>query len=445
MVAIVNPGFTGRTLALALCASVALSTGLAQTVEPKPLEWGFEQRVRNENWDNIMDFNDNTADTRNQIRYRTRLWVNVPVSPNIDIFAGLNQETNQIVVQRAPYRVDEIIMDNAYIDFKKVFVKGLSLRVGRQNIIKGEGFLLLEGNPYDGSRSVYFNAVDLAYSFKKSKLELIGIDDPVRDRFLPRLNDHHKPLIEWNEQALGAYYTDKNLRNTTVEAYCFWKKEFGDTRASTNAQYQPDRHLYTAGGRAVHQLNKTWSVTGEFALQWGRQHPDTGVRGWGGYGYVKRTSPRPGHPYLLAGYWGLSGDDPKTKNTVEGWDPLFSRWPKWSELYLYTLFKEKGVAYWTNLGMWEGEAGWSPGKLGFRATYSHMGAYQPFAGSTKLYSSGLTRGDLYQGRVDFAMDKHWSGHVLWEQLLPGDFYATRNPSYFLRFEMIYAIKGAFKL
>ena len=96
-------------------------------------------------------------------------------------------------------------------DFYQLFVKGLSLRLGRQNLIKGEGFLILEGNPWDGSRSIYHNAAVLAYERGKSKLELIGIFDPRMDRYLPRINDKHRQLVEWNESALGAYYTDTRL------------------------------------------------------------------------------------------------------------------------------------------------------------------------------------------------------------------------------------------
>ena len=64
--------------------------------------------------------------------------------------------------------------------------------------MKGEGFLLFEGDAGDGSRSIYFNAVNLAYSWKKSKLELIGIMSPKRDRMLPRFNDQHKILQDWD-------------------------------------------------------------------------------------------------------------------------------------------------------------------------------------------------------------------------------------------------------
>jgi hypothetical protein len=434
-----------RQLLPAVLVLVCAPPVLPQTAEHS-LEWGFEQRVRNENWDNIMDFNDGTADVRNQIRYRTRLWMNLPVTDSIDVYAGLNQETNQIIRARTPWKVDEGIIENAYIDFKRLFVKGLSLRVGRQNLIRGEGFLMLEGNPYDGSRSIYFNAVDLAYSWKKSKLELIGISDPAYDRYFPQINDRHRSLIEWNEQALGAYYTNKDSAKTSIESYYFYKKEFHDYRAPSNPQFQPDRYIHTAGGRVVRTLAKNLSLTGEFAFQWGNQHPHTAIRGWGGYSYVKKQFAGDKKPYVLGGYWGMSGDDPKTTNRIEAWDPLFSRWPKFSELYIYTQLKETGVAYNTNLGMWQGEVGFSPAKpLQFRGTYYHMNAYHPFAGSPKIFSTGLTRGDLYETRLDFKLNKSWSGHVLWEHLLPGNFYAGETPGYFLRFEMIYLLKGTVRL
>ena len=435
-----------RSFVLTLLACAVAPAQAPQPSGERALEWGFEQRVRNENWDNIMDFNDGMADLRNQIRWRTRLWMNAPVSSNIDVFVGLDQETNQIIRTHTPWRMDEGIIENLYIDFKKVFVKGLSLRVGRQNMIKGEGFLILEGDCYDGSRSIYMNAADLAYSWKKSKLELIGILDPKRDRFLPRINNRNRLLTEWDEQALGAYYTDKNHPHTSLEAYYFYKKEVNDYRAPSNPQFQPDRHISTAGGRVVQTLTKTWSLTGEFALQWGRQHPNTAISGWGGYGYLKRQSASRTKPYVQLGWWGFSGDDPKTKDRIEGWDPIFGRWPKWSELYIYSQFREKGVAYWTNTGMWMGEAGFAPTKkLGMRATYYHMDSFQPFPGSTAIFGTGTRRGEMYQARVDLKANKNWSGHVLWEHLLPGNFYSAQSPGYFLRFEVIYLLKGTVHL
>ncbi len=429
---------------LLLAAALALSVlppGRAQNNgenPPKTFEFGFEQRVRNENWNNILDYSDAADDEREQIRYRTRVWAKAPITSSIDAFVGLNQETNQKMGKVNKF--DEIVFENAYLDFKKLFVKGLSLRVGRQNLMKGEGFLIFEGGSGDGSRSIYFNAADLAYSWKKSKVELIGILNPAFDRMLPRIHDQHKPLQDWNESAVGVYYTDNNRPRTAWEAYYFLKKETNDYLPPTNPQFQPDRHISTAGGRVVQKLTKTWSATGEFAAQWGAQHPDVPIHGWGGYGYLKKQFEHPWKPYALAGWWGFSGDDPKTKNTIEGWDPIFSRWPKWSELYIYSQVKEVGVGYWTNLGMWQGEFGIQPRKwLAARGTWYHMDAFHPFPGSQKIFGQGTGRGENGQVRVDFMPDPHWKAHVLYETQLPGDFYRVQNTGYFLRFEVSYLL------
>ncbi len=415
-----------------------LSPGWAQ--DGPAIEVGVEQRVRNENWNNIMDWSNGADDQRNQVRYRTRLWTKVAVSDNYDFVVGLNQETN--VINGRANRFDEIIFETAYLDIHRLFHKSLSLRVGRQNIMKGEGFLLLEGDPWDGSRTIYQNAAVLTYTRKKETLELIGILNPAYDSFLPRIHDQHRLLQEWDEAAIGTYYTNKNYKNTTIEGYYFYKKEVRDTRAQTSYQFQPDRHVHTTGGRLTRQLRPGYTAVGEFAVQRGAQHGGVNLSGWGGYGYLKRTFSHRTKPYLLGGYWGHSGDDPATKDRDEGWDPLFARWPKWSEAYIYSQFPERGVAYWTNDSIWQAEFGMTPTKrMDARVTYYHIGAFQPFAaGPAKVFADGTMRGHQLQGRLGFTLNKDLTGHVLYERHSPGAFYTGHDAGYFLRFEVIYQMK-----
>ncbi|MGE5645590.1 MAG: hypothetical protein ACM336_07350 [Acidobacteriota bacterium] len=408
----------------------------------RTFEFGFEQRVRNENWNNIFDYGDGTDDQRNQIRYRTRVWFQAPITDNIEVFVGLNQETNQWLYPSRQNHFDEVLFENAYVNIKKLFVKGLSLKVGRQNLPKGEGFLLLDGTSGDGSRTIYFDAVNLAYSWKKSKVELIGIMNPKRDRMFPVFHDQQKILQDWDESAAGVYYTDNNHKNVGLEGYYFYKKETNDYLPPTNPQFQPDRHISTAGGRAVRRLPRGWSLTGEFAGQWGAQHGGADVHGWGGYGYAKKEWKTRWRPYALGGWWGFSGDDPATKGAIEGWDPLFSRWPKWSELYIYSQVREVGVAYWTNTGMWQAETGFSPHKmLAARLTWYHMNAFHPFPGAQSVFGDGTGRGENLQARLEFIPNKNWKAHVLYETQRAGDYYRAQAPGYFLRFEVSYAMTG----
>lgn len=405
-------------------------------------DYGFEQRVRNENWNNIFDWNDTLDDQRVQVRYRTRLWFKGPLSTNVDFHAGLNQETCQIVTPGTPFKFDEVIFETAYLDFKKLFVQGLSLRVGRQNLVKGEGFLFLEGTPYDGSRTIYSNAAVLAYAFHKSKIEAIGIFNPRTDRFLPRIHNRSRQLIEWDDRAAGLYYTGNQNRRTALETYWFLKKESGDRRAATHPQYQPGLHVHTAGARVVRRLGGRWSVTGELARQWGGRDDGKTIAGLGGYGYLKRSFGGRKQHAASIGYYGMSGDDPATRGRVEGWNPLFSRWPKWSEMLIYSQFREVGAAYWTNTGMWFAEAVVSPWKpVNARFTYYRMHAGHPFPGDPRTFGAGARRGDMPQVRVDIRVNPSWSGHVLYEHMAPGSFYSRRSHAYFLRFEAIYAWQG----
>jgi hypothetical protein len=416
----------------------AVEPAVAQS-EPSGFTIGFEQRVRNERWSNIMDFSDRLPYDRNQIRWRTRLWTNIPLHNSIDVFVGLDQETNQIVSPRRPWRTDEVIVENAYIDIKRLFSPEWSLRAGRQNIMLGEGFLILEGGPWDGSRAIYFNAVNLARTTGKSKLQLMAMADPSTESMLPHVHCQNRSLVEWDENAAGVYYTSKHLRNTLIDVYGIWKREFNDRRSPLTVQFQPDKRVNTAGVRVTRRLGKSYAVAGEFALQSGRQSPGTPVKGHAGYAYVKRTFANWRQAYVQAGYWGFSGDDPKTA-VIEDWDPLFARWPKWSELYIYSQFHERGVGYWTNLGMTQFEGGFSPvGKVKARATYYSMHAFHPFTrGNPTIFGYGSGRGDNFQVRGDISVNRNWSGHALYEHHLPGNFYSRRTPGHFIRFEILFS-------
>ena len=410
----------------------------------RSVEVGFEQRVRNENWNNILDYSDKTDDQRNQIRYRTRLWSSIHPLPKIDINVGLDQETNEIIIPKTPFKFDEIIFESLNVEFHDILTKGLSFKVGRQNLMKDDGWIFIEGNPWDGSRAVYSNAFDLNYAWGKSKFEAIGVWNPAHDRFLPRIHNVNRQLVEWDEQAIGGIFSHSPRKDTDLEAYYFLKKEYHDRRPPSNPQFQPDRHVNTAGGRLVRRFHGDWTWIAEGDEQWGEGHGGVDICGWGAYSNLRKKLKTPGQPYIQGGWYGFSGDNPSTQSTNEGWDPLFSRWPAWSELYIYSQFKEKGVAYWTNLSMWQAETGFSPWKkANWRFTYYRMDAFQRFAGSQAIFGPGTGRGNMFQSRLDFTLSPQLRGHALYEVMLPGSYYRVGDPGYFLRFEMIYALKHKF--
>ena len=444
---------TTSFVTFALWAATATAVfGQSATPAPAPapapvpaVQLGFEERIRTENWDNIIDHNELKGDLRHQWRFRTRVWANIPLGNMVTFAVGLNNESKkQTGSAELPLVRDETIFETLYVDLKPT--KQLSARIGRQNIMKGDGFILFDGTSGDGSRTAYMNAAVVGYAFSpKAKIELLAIDDPSLDDILPIITDKQKRLTEWNERLGGVYYTDTRHKGTDVQAYYLYKKSWNDYRALTSAQHQPDRHTSTMGARVAQTVKPGFVLTGEFAEQWGTRKPSTDIRAWAGYANAKYTFNHPWKPAVLFGFTGMSGDDPSSSN-YEQWDPVMSRWPKWSELYIYSQVPEVGVAYWTNIGMWQGEVTAAPTKkLGLRGTYYHLTAFHPFPGSASTFSNGKNRGNLYQARLDYTYSPMFKGHVLYERLTPGNFYTFKDPGYFFRVEFIYTFTKSFPI
>jgi hypothetical protein len=61
--------------------------------------------------------------------------------------------------------------------------------------------------------------------------------------------------------------------------------------------------------------------------------------------------------------------------------------------------------------------------------YHHLMAPHSPAAPTPLYGSGKTRGDLVISKVSYQLSKAVSGHLLWEYLKPGSYYAPGADSY----------------
>jgi len=440
-----------RNFVTALAATLALAAPSAYAQTPNKLDIGFEERVRSEEWNNITDHSDLVNDGHLHYRLRTRLWGQYSIGSDLELAAGINQENRKVQRPDVAYNGRQIFFDTLSVNWR--FSPGWAIKAGRQDIMRGEGLIFMDGNALDGSRSAYYNAIDLSRQLgTASKVEFIAISNPRQDKYLPRLGDPDNPnlvqrLTEWDERALALYYTGREIKDTTLDAYYVYKTETNDYRAPANAMFQPDRHLSTVGGRMERTLSGGWSANGELAYQFGTQaaNPAQGlaskaIGAYAGYAHVKKAFDAPWKPRVSLGYIALSGTDPNS-NRIGGWDPLFSRWPKWSELYVYSQPAEKAVGYWTNTGMIEAELRVSPAScLDLRATYYKMSAMEAPGAVTSTWGPGKTRGDLYQLRADLKLNDSFKGHALYEHLAPGNFYQAQDPGYLFRLEVTYTFK-----
>ena len=439
-----------RKLTVGLLAVVLLTTGFAfaqssasQKATPKGVTFGVDGRFRTDDYNNTDETNASNDESR-FLRIRTRPYIGVNMGDYVEGYARLGNEvwkryyvTNPATGKSVsvPVSAGDIWFDNAYLNFKKLpYLPGVSLKIGRQDILKGDGFFLFTGRSGYGPREINFDAFILAYTRGKQKLELMGFWNPQNDDFYPEINGNFASIPTINVsgptyandvgtvQSLGAYYTGRQLKNTDIDGYFFFVKEYemaskalpgaAPSFAGTyhNIQYQPDRHLGEFGGRVVQRFPMDIVVHANFTGQAGTQdamttansplfanvnnpngpqtagcatgiatcgYQQVNIRAWGFYPFATKYFPNvKTKPYVRVVSMLLSGQDPKNLKTNGNFDLTFSRWafspsPFYENGYASPLFTDEGVnnltqelgptpAYLSNSKAFGVEAGFTP-------------------------------------------------------------------------------------
>jgi hypothetical protein len=401
-------------------------------------KFSFWERIRQESSDNVSSLNDGGTDSSAYMRLRTSLGGQWRPNDTWEINLRLTNENRYYLAPKADpklkknFGINEVFVDQLNVKWKNPGRLPLTLTLGRQDLMLGEGFVIFDGGPLDGSRSAYFNALRLDYALKnKNNLTFFYVRQPRTDTLLPRLNDVSQPLVEQDEQGIGLYFSCW-LKKTAVEAYLFRKDTFQNGLL-------PEGALHVAGGRAVVPFTQKLSLTGEGALQLGTRG-DSKRSGLGGYFHLDYKSglvfPLPGQ-LTLGGIY-LSGDDPATARH-EGWDAAFSRWPKWSDSLIYLQAKETRVADWTNFISIYGSLLFEPlEKIKLNLAWHHLLAAEKTLPSALLSGTGRGRGELLIVKLTYDIGKNLAGRFIWENFSPGNFYfAGANAYNWIQFELFF--------
>ncbi len=435
-----------------LLVSVFASSAYAEV----KTDFGASFRLRQEVWDNLVALDTLTsasAKDRDFFRLRVSAWGKATFNKDITLYAKLTTEPKYHI---GSYKVnakgdkldeDELIVDNIYIDFKNIFGAPVDLKIGRQDFLGpnglGEGFLILDGTPGDGSRSFYFNAARLTWRIaEKHSIDLVYITDPQTDTYMPVLHPgNKKQLTASNEQGYVAYSKNKIGDAFTIDPYYIYKIEnaFGST---------PKLKLNTLGARAVFSQDN-WTLKGEFAHQFGNYDGGRDRTGNGGYLFVGRKYPSVTlKPEFELGFVYLSGDDPSTAKH-EGWNPLFSRAPYWNELIIYTMIfetlKDAGPipGYWTNMLIYKAGAKVAlTDATGLSAAYSYLAADEKTSGlNPAMFSNdGKGRGHMLQGMLTHNFNKRFNGFLQLEYFMPQGFYNDNaKNALFFRWQLQYTL------
>jgi hypothetical protein len=396
-------------------------------------------------------------------RYRARVGATVTPCKDIDLDFRLVYEPEhfcqpdrQLQARNESY-IDEWITNEAIFDRFSVTWRepcGLPLRavIGRQDIILGNGWLVLDGTPLDNSRTIFFDAVRLTWDLAacNTTIDTIYINQHAdSDRWIEPFCDKDYHNIEQDEQGAIIWIANKSLAKTEVDGYFIYKHdradlgtEPGDIGSGHMAPWQAgdNADIYTFGTRVVHDLTDNINLMGEIAGQFGNKNGQS-LCAMGANTLATYKFNDPLKHEIHVGYEFLSGDESGTDGRTEQFDPLWGRWARFSELLAYTHALENRPGEATNLHRVNVGVSCAPcEKITLGADYNLLFANHNSYGGRGIFSTSPDsnfRGQLIAGRMTYQFSKHISGHLLAELFFPGNFY---NNSYnevagFFRYEL----------
>ncbi|WP_295389379.1 alginate export family protein [uncultured Thiodictyon sp.] len=439
-----------------------------QTFGPATL--GADGRLREIYIGNVGLNTQSPSGNRSFQRYRLRAWGEYKVGERFGVAARLLWEGRHYALPlkstwAAPgfqtWWNGDVLFDKLTLDFKKIGGLPLTLKAGRQDVMLGNGWLVMDGTPLDGSRTLYMDAarVTCAVDSIKTTFDLLYINNsPNTARFPTPLGGGTEDQTEQFETGGILYARNKSLlKDTDLDAYYIYKHNnpndtVGNLRNASGAPFASPAdagEVNALGVRIDSKLTPAWAVRAEAAGEWGGTKPypgaprqDLAAFGFNGRLTYAFNDKRANRLHLDLEY--LSGDDPHTKAN-ESFDPLWGRWPQWSELMIYQWPLDSRVGQATNLTRLN--LGWlakvhptTEVLLDYHALWANQQSTRSPAQLVNISQNGNFRGHLFTGWVKTKFNAHVSGHLVAEYLAPGAFYAAnrRDGSYFLRAEVVLA-------
>jgi hypothetical protein len=371
----------------------------------KPL---FGLRLRQEYLQNVFYFDENN-DSRNWLRLRTRLGLQWNRGNHRVEVRAANEFRDIYEPDIRWIPLDEVILDRAAWTWGTDPEGPYTLIIGRQDIIWDDGFLMLEGHPLDGSRSIYHNAVRMQFRDNRGEFEVLGITGQQVDDYVLAGDENTERLLSDNDETAVAF---RYKHNSGKAMSLIWKKEslverpYWDWCNVTFGLRLPWR-TWIAEGAIQRNSSAEWAYAFQFR---GSANLYAGGRG-------------------EVGYFHYSGE---SENSAAFKTP-YGRWPKWSELYLYTLIGEAGPAAWQNIaGAHLHMHQEISDELGLRFSAYYLSALEP---------EWTSRGILLQSEIKYEYNSWISTHFLWEYLQPNEDFATApENAHFLRWEINFDYK-----
>jgi hypothetical protein len=347
----------------------------------------------------------------------------------------------------------------------------LSATVGRQDMIFGVGWLILDSTPNDGSRTIgAFDAARFTYDWANTntKVDVIYVDQGAEsDRFLEPINDQDRGLREQDERGAILYLTNTSWKPVQLEGFFIYRNDNPIDQQLSNFPYGWSRkaEIYTFGAAVAGTQGDHWKYRAEAAIQRGDrsetlegtptgQGPfftvgavgrERDLEAYGALSTIEYQFKDPHDNATHLTYEYASGDDPGTEGVDEQFDLLWGEWPRWSELLIYTYSYETEVSNNTNLHRLNlGHRFNINSKWSVTADYHALWADQN-TGATdppqrlRVSTNDRFRGSLFTSWLKYKFSDQLYGHFLGEYFFPGNYYVSPSDdnAYFLRFNIEY--------
>jgi len=427
---------------------------------PAPyLEMGMDQRFRSVWGENIITLDDHNRNHEWEYqRYRTRWWTKWVLGEDVDFKTRLTWEFRTWDEPRSKdteMDCDEALFDHFNITMRNFGGMPLTATIGRQDLIFGGAWLILDGSPLDGSRTIFFDAARFTYDWTETdtKIDMVYVSQSAEsDRWLKPLSDENRGVIAEDEQGAIFYLTNKSIEDMQLEGYFIYRNDNPVDHALSNfpSSWSRKAEIYTLGAAVAGTPSENWKYRVEAAMQQGDKWDapsspglNTGAKkDLKAYGLVSNLE------YLLndpqdnsfhVGYEFASGDEDPNDGDNNQFDLLWGEWPRWSELYIYTVIPEGSVAEISNLHRVNFGHKFKPHSQWQICTDYHYLWADENTGAGFSDSSGKTRGQLLTCWAKYNFSKQLKGHLLAEYFIPGSFYASthNDEAYFLRLDVQY--------
>ena len=392
-------------------------------------------RARQEILDGVYHFAPN--DNRQWLRLRTRAGLRLQNGRHLGEVLLTNEHRHYLTPDDIAFDWDEVIIERAFWSWQAT--SAVRLTVGRQDIVWPGGFLMLDGTPLDGARTGYHNAVRVQTSGAAADFDVALIHNPKRDPVVV-IDDLDRAVGDADETALAMRLV------CGVWAWSFIYKDERDPDVQL-----PDLTTATFAGRCDGAFANGGTWHGEMAVQYqhGRTAPlpalapapdvRSAATGWALAADAGASWPLDRHWSFTAGAFYYSGQTDGGRAFRTPW----GRWPKWSDLYLYSLLGESRAGR-SHVAAWENIA--APHvtfsrPLGGRLTVLLRASWLLAPEPEWLARCGLTRAELTA-----VFSRRLQGHLLWETLFPGAFHDGRyglpplaDTVHFVRWQLVWAL------